>query len=263
MKRIFFLSLVFLFIFATFVSCRYRRVEVNVPRIAQKDDVYIDAQPTEAVIFINGVKVGKTPLVTKVWFTEKKEIKITAMPMFKGQFRQDVAMTVPAIPRHVTFFMTNKPEKVYSLEEQNRDNIDMMNRIAKEKTEEVPEVVFEKEFINPPTVFFDIDSVELNNNSKDKLKRFADKLSEIKDFTLKLHGFADETGKKEANKKLSILRAETVQRYLVSTGIDEALIKILGHGEIYTLNRDGVILEASLNRKVEIKVIKNEKDTQE
>lgn len=262
MKREFFLLLTISVFLSMMVGCRYRRVKVNVPQIAQKDDVYIDAKPTEAVIFINGTKIGRTPLVTKVWFTEKKEIKITAMPIFKGQFRQDVIMKIPAIPRHVTFFMTNKPEKVYSLEEQNRDNMEMMKDVVSEKEENVPEVVFEKEFINPPTVYFDVDSTELNEDSEQMLKKFVEDLSLIKDFTVKLHGYADETGKKSANRKLSISRAEAVQKFLVSKGVDEELIKVLGHGEIYTLNRDGVVLEASLNRKVEIKVIKNEKNSQ-
>lgn len=262
MKR----AIIFLLTVAVFsslvVSCRYRRVKVSVPKIAQKEDVYIDAEPTEAEIFINGTKIGRTPLVTKVWFTEKKEIKITAMPIFKGQFRQDVVMKVPAIPRHVTFFMTNKPEKVYSFEEQNRDNLEMMKDIVSEKEERVPEVVFEKEFINPPTVYFDVDSIELNEESERMLEKFVQDLAKIKDFAVKLHGYADETGQKAANRKLSLDRAEAVLKFLVSKGVDEELIKVLGHGEIYTLNRDGLILEASLNRKVEIKVIKNEKDPQ-
>jgi len=237
------------------VSCRYKRIEVKVPHIAEKDDVYIDSQPTEAMIYINNEKIGKTPLVTKVWFTEKKELKITALPLYEDQYRQDLVITIPAIPRKLTFFMTNKPEETYKLSEvESKPDIAILTNNDEET---VPVVL--NTYFSAPVIYFALNNIEIDETSTKELLDFIDKIKEnpivVK---INLHGYADESGNKDINKNLSLNRAAAVKEFLVNGGIAEEIIENFGHGEIYTLSKEGIKLEASVNRKVEIRVKINE-----
>lgn len=236
-------------------SCRYKRIEVKVPYVAEKNDVYIDSKPTEAVIFINGEKIGKTPLVTKFWFTEESKVKITAMPVYKDQFRQDIVLTIPAIPKYITFFMTNKPKDIYTLTK----NPEVPEpQIAEEK---VPEVI--REVYPSPTVYFALNETFIDEKQIEVVKIFAGKIQGISNIRVLVHGFADESGDRESNRLLSLKRAEAVSNILTENGISVDIITLFGHGEIYTVNNDGLYLEASVNRKVEIKVETDEENKPE
>jgi len=229
---------------------------VKVPHIAEKDDVYIDSKPTKAMIYINNEKIGKTPLVTKIWFTEKKELKITALPLYEGQYRQDLVITIPAIPRRLTFFMTNKPEETYKLSD-NEKRVDL-TEIPTDESEESGTVV-QNTYFSAPVIYFALNNTEIDETSTKELVEFIDKIKETHGVVkINLHGYADESGNKDINKNLSLNRASAVKEFLVKSGISEEIIENFGHGEIYTLSKEGIKLEASVNRKVEIRVIINE-----
>lgn len=238
-----------------FISCRYKRIEVDTPYVSEKGDVYIDSRPTESVIFINGKKIGKTPLVTKLWFTEESNVKIAAVPMYKDQFRQDIVLTVPTIPRHIMFFMTNKPKDKYKITE----NPVIIEEVPEEK--EITEV--KKEIYPSPTVLFSVNETFIDEKQVESVKLFAAGIKDIKNIKILIHGYADESGNKELNRKLSIQRAQAVAALLSAEGVSGERITLFGHGETYTVNNDGVYLEASVNRKVEIRIINDEENKPE
>jgi len=255
------LILFFLFFLSISVfSCRYKRVKADLPYIAEQGDVYIDSKPTNAMIYMNGHKLGKTPLVTKFWFTEKSELKITALPLFEGQYRQDIVLEVPAIPRKLTFFMTNKPEHLYS--DGDEEEVLSLEEQSEEKPaqEVVPQVVFKAMPVKSPILFYEINEKDLNKEKIDTLIGFISGIKEMENIKIIIKGFADESGNRSINKNLSFQRAENVYKFLSENGIDGRIMEVYGHGEIYTLDKEGFYLEASVNRKVEIKVVPNEED---
>lgn len=236
----------------SFVSCRYKRIKADAPYVSEKGDVYIDSKPTEAVIFINGKKIGKTPLVTEFWFTEESKVKISAIPMYKDQFRQDVVLTVPAIPRHIMFFMTNKPKDKYKITE----NPVIIEEVPQEK--EIPQV--EKEIYHSPTVLFSVNETFIDEKQVERVKLFAAGIKDINGIRIQVHGYADESGNKEINRNLSIKRAQAVAALLSSEGVSGERISLFGHGETYTVNNEGIYMEASVNRKVEIRIMSDEEN---
>ncbi len=68
---------------------------------------------------------------------------------------------------------------------------------------------------------------------------------------LKLQGHADEVGDENWNYKLSVWRAEEVQKLLVGRGIDKSRLELEGKGEEAILKPG----KHSQNRRLEFKII--------
>ena len=100
-------------------------------------------------------------------------------------------------------------------------------------------------------IYFDFDNSTLSEVSLEEIKMFLRKYEkQINNYIVV--GHSDRKGKKEYNLKLSLKRAEEVKKILVSEGINEKKIKVLGKGELFpaVLTKNGVAHPA--NRRVEI-----------
>ena len=80
-------------------------------------------------------------------------------------------------------------------------------------------------------VYFDFKSSELSQRSKNQLQILADVLNIIQKSSLKIYGHADEIGSQDFNMNLSIERAFSVKKFLISKGIETSKIDVYGKGE--------------------------------
>ncbi|MFP4528580.1 MAG: OmpA family protein [Candidatus Kapaibacterium sp.] len=106
----------------------------------------------------------------------------------------------------------------------------------------------EKELIDK--LYFDTDSVEISQISKKKL---INKLKSLDNYPKKdyvIVGHADQRGEDKYNLILSMKRAQSVGRYLLSQGIPLSNIKMQWQGE-----REPASDQNSLNRRVEIYIL--------
>lgn len=80
-------------------------------------------------------------------------------------------------------------------------------------------------------VYFDFKSSELSQRSQNQLQILADVLNIIQKSSLKIYGHADEIGSQDFNMNLSIERAFSVKKFLISKGIETSKIDVYGKGE--------------------------------
>lgn len=104
---------------------------------------------------------------------------------------------------------------------------------------------------------FEVLKADLLPESKPVLDEVATLLKEHPELLLDIDGHTSNEGAFQANMKLSVQRAETVKRYLVSKGIDENRLKATGYGPTRPVNEGRTEPERSLNRRVELKLRNN------
>ncbi|MGD3916098.1 OmpA family protein, partial [Xanthomonas citri pv. citri] len=85
-------------------------------------------------------------------------------------------------------------------------------------------------------------------------------LNSSKNLKIEIGAHTDSKGTDAANMKLSIMRAETVKNYIVSTGIDTKRIVTRGYGETKLLNdctdnKPCSELEHGQNRRIEFTIL--------
>ena len=85
---------------------------------------------------------------------------------------------------------------------------------------------------------FEFDSVELTPSALRDLEQVAGGLidAEMTDVPITLEGHTDFTGEPRYNRRLSRLRAEAVQRYLIRHGIAAERLRAVGHGADHLLD---------------------------
>lgn len=79
-------------------------------------------------------------------------------------------------------------------------------------------------------VFFKQNSAELDDTSRVTLDKQAEWLNRYPSWTVKLQGFADDTGSEAQQKTLSQKRADAVRNYLASRGIAASRMNAKGYG---------------------------------
>jgi peptidoglycan-associated lipoprotein len=105
------------------------------------------------------------------------------------------------------------------------------------------------ELIKP--IYFAFDQSTLTDEGKATAEAIAKLLQEAPEVSVRIEGHADEQGTNEYNLALGERRAQAVQQYLVSYGVDAARISVLSYGEEKPA-ADGKDESAwSLNRRAE------------
>lgn len=105
-------------------------------------------------------------------------------------------------------------------------------------------------------VLFSVDKAELRPGAARSLDQLAQALRDDPDATIQIEGHTDATGSREHNMSLSRRRAETVQSYLISHGIDSARISSRGLGPDYPVTTNDTAAGRQQNRRVEV-IVKN------
>lgn len=105
------------------------------------------------------------------------------------------------------------------------------------------------------SVYFDFDKYALNEKQGDDLVDFIKKTDSTRIESIQIFGYTDDVGKEAYNYKLSIHRAETIQKKLTDSGIkNKIIVTIEGKGRI--LIEDDIIEnlpeKRSKNRRVDV-----------
>lgn len=103
-------------------------------------------------------------------------------------------------------------------------------------------------------VSFDFDSALLRDDQKPRLTTLCEAIANMEGEVFRIVGHTDASGSESYNKKLSLLRAEEVKRYMVgSCGIAEDRLIAIGVGEEHPVNTGDP--RADENRRVEFQLI--------
>ena len=100
-------------------------------------------------------------------------------------------------------------------------------------------------------------SSALPTEAKEELDAFIDFLNDQPDHTIILEGFTDSSGSASANERISMKRAESVARYLISKGINPDRIQYFGQGEKNPIAPNDTEEGRMKNRRIELRLIKS------
>jgi len=107
----------------------------------------------------------------------------------------------------------------------------------------------------PGHITFATDSTELRADFLDVLDSVAIVLKKYEKTMVEITGHTDSTGAASYNQQLSERRADSVARYLRSTGILSARIATQGVGEHYPIASNATESGRSQNRRVELRLV--------
>ena len=102
------------------------------------------------------------------------------------------------------------------------------------------------------TLHFDSDSFALTQEDRMELDRAATKLSKKEEQRVRIYGYADSTGTKAHNKKLSMARAHAAAAYLEGRGVNANRITVAAFGEEHPTASNKTKEGRRENRRVEI-----------
>jgi SH3 domain-containing YSC84-like protein 1 len=110
----------------------------------------------------------------------------------------------------------------------------------------------EKGRVTLSNVHFKTGSAELTPDSKRALDEALTALKEHPDWKIRVEGFTDNQGSKEANLKLSSERAEAVVKRLADHGIDRSRLSAKGYGDARPVASNSTAEGRAKNRRVEL-----------
>lgn len=107
-------------------------------------------------------------------------------------------------------------------------------------------------------VLFELSSDELLPESYSELSKVYDMLNANNKLVIQLEGHTDIIGPHKSNKRLSKQRVKATKKYLTKKGISPKRIKLKWFGDTRPIVKTGSIEERSINRRVELRVLKTE-----
>lgn len=112
-------------------------------------------------------------------------------------------------------------------------------------------------------ILFATNSSTVSDASKSALHNFANTLKANPDTYIRIVGHTDNTGNVDYNQTLSEKRAKSVDDYLLSQGVSADRMTYEGRGIHEPIANNSTVEGRSLNRRVEILILANEKMIQE
>jgi len=107
-------------------------------------------------------------------------------------------------------------------------------------------------------ILFDTNRADLKAGAKAELKEFAQMMADMPDTDITIYGHTDNTGTYEVNQKVSNNRADSVEKYLESLGIDKARMKAEGLSYDFPVADNSTAEGRQQNRRVEIYISANQ-----
>jgi outer membrane protein OmpA-like peptidoglycan-associated protein len=101
----------------------------------------------------------------------------------------------------------------------------------------------------PDRVFFAPRSVALSPGNQEILRRWAASLKEPR-LGATIEGHADDTGDDDADRALSLRRAEVVRDALILLGVPARKLKVVAYGNTRKINKDETTNDRPENRRV-------------
>lgn len=107
-------------------------------------------------------------------------------------------------------------------------------------------------------VLFDFDSYALRAESKDAIAQLAEVLNKYDSTEVVIEGHTDNVGTDDYNLKLSRQRAEAVEDYALSLGVDRGRLSSKGYGEAQPISSNETETGRQENRRVQFVIVANE-----
>ena len=104
---------------------------------------------------------------------------------------------------------------------------------------------------------FDVDSYSLREETKTNLTELSETLKKYDDTNILIEGHTDNTGEDNYNQKLSENRADAVEDFIVTQGIDNSRVTTKGYGENQPLDSNETEAGKQKNRRVEVAIYAN------
>lgn len=104
---------------------------------------------------------------------------------------------------------------------------------------------------------FDTDSYGLREATKTNLTDLSETLKKYDDTDILIEGHTDNTGEDAYNQKLSENRADAVENFLVTQGIQDSRVTTKGYGESQPLDSNDTEAGRQKNRRVEVAIYAN------
>ncbi len=104
-------------------------------------------------------------------------------------------------------------------------------------------------------IFFETGDYSLKEDSYAELEHLLSFLNNNKGLKIEIQGHTDNIGSDENNQQLSQLRAEAVQAYLISKGVQKDRVLARGYGETQAVTTNETEEGRALNRRTEFKVL--------
>ena len=101
-------------------------------------------------------------------------------------------------------------------------------------------------------VHFATGKADLTPDSEATLAKAAQAMKDNPDWTIRVEGFTDSTGNKEANLKLSQDRAQAVANWLIDHGVNRSRVTAKGYGEDRPVTSNKTEAGRTKNRRVEL-----------
>lgn len=116
---------------------------------------------------------------------------------------------------------------------------------------------FSYEDVRESVFHFDVDSRMLTDEYKAQLRRIAQyAAADIQIQTIRVVGYADESGRKGYNNAISQYRAEAVQNYLLGLGVPKSKLSVTWVGALKPVARNDTDEGRAANRRVVIDLIR-------
>ena len=126
---------------------------------------------------------------------------------------------------------------------------------VQEEQEETEEQIIERMVANFQRVYFDVNSSDLNDESRAALDENLEIMQTETQLSIEIQGHADERGTTEYNIALGQRRAKSVQDYFVAQGIAPSRLKVVSYGEEKPLTSGANETAYSKNRRCEFVII--------
>jgi peptidoglycan-associated lipoprotein len=105
-------------------------------------------------------------------------------------------------------------------------------------------------------IYFEVGRKGLTDEAKSILATQAEILKKDADWGLLVQGYTDQQGSASYNKKLGLMRAETVKEHLIGLGVSDQAIKVVSLGKDGALCLDNSDVCRHMNRRVHLEMRK-------
>jgi outer membrane protein OmpA-like peptidoglycan-associated protein len=103
-------------------------------------------------------------------------------------------------------------------------------------------------------ILFDTNSAILKPAAVDEVTKVGDIVAKYSDDRVRIEGHTDSTGPASVNEQLSLRRADAVKQVLLSRGVQEKQMLVLGLGETRPVAENGDAAGRARNRRVELHI---------
>ena len=149
---------------------------------------------------------------------------------------------------HLAYVAEQKAAIAQSQAVEQRSQDELVQQLRAERTSRGMVVTLED-------VLFEVNGAALQPGAQTELLRLADYLKRNPDRKILIEGHTDNTGGSDYNLQLSQLRAQSVDSYLISSGVPADRIRAIGYGETRPEAPNDSATGRQQNRRVEIVIL--------